>query len=38
MIFWLVVGIVVGYVFKPQIDRLLYKIVEMFRGRGGRQG
>lgn len=32
MIFWTLVGIVIGYIFKPQIDKLIYKIVGLIRG------
>ncbi len=31
MFFWLFVGIALGYFFKPQIDKLLGKVVEMLR-------
>ena len=31
MIFWLLVGIVVGYFFKPQIDKLFVKAVRAIR-------
>lgn len=34
-VFYILLGVVVGYIFKPQIDKLLYKIAEMFRGKGG---
>ncbi len=41
MIFWTLVGVVLGYFFKPQIDRLVFKTVRMIkdkqdyrRGRG----
>ena len=31
MIFWTLVGIVIGYFFKPQIDKLVYKTVRMIK-------
>jgi hypothetical protein len=31
--FWLLVGVVVGYIFKPQIDKLIFAILKLFRGR-----
>ncbi len=31
MIFWTLVGIAVGYFFKPQIDRMVYKTVRMIK-------
>jgi len=27
------VGIVIGYIFKPQIDKLVYKVVELIRSK-----
>ena len=35
MIFWTIVGVVLGYVFKPQLDRLVYGAVKRLRGRDG---
>ena len=44
MIFWIFVGIVIGYFFKPQLDKLVYKTVRLikdkqnsrkYRGGGG---
>lgn len=31
MFFWLLVGIVLGYLLKPQIDKLLGKVVKSLR-------
>jgi hypothetical protein len=31
MIFWTLIGIVIGYFFKPQIDRLIFKTVRMIK-------
>ncbi len=31
MIFWILVGIAIGYFFKPQLDRLLGKVVKRLR-------
>jgi hypothetical protein len=31
MIFWTIVGIGIGYFFKPQIDKLVYKTVHMIK-------
>lgn len=31
MFFWLLAGIAIGYFFKPQIDRLLGKVVQKLR-------
>ncbi len=36
MIFWILVGVVLGYVFKPQLDRLVYGAVKRLRGRNDR--
>lgn len=33
MIFWLIVGIAVGYFFKPQLDRVVYKAMRALRDR-----
>jgi len=33
MIFWILVGIVIGYFFKPQLDKLVYKTVRMIKDR-----
>ena len=31
MIFWLIVGVALGYFFKPQIDKLVGRVVRMIR-------
>lgn len=31
MIFWLIVGVALGYFFKPQIDRVVFKVVRAIR-------
>lgn len=31
MLFWLVVGVAVGYFFKPQIDKGVRKVVKLIR-------
>ncbi len=31
MIFWLIVGAALGYFFKPQIDRVVFKVVRAIR-------
>lgn len=31
MFFWLIAGIAIGYFFKPQIDKLLGKVVKKLR-------
>jgi hypothetical protein len=31
MIFWTLVGIVIGYFFKPQIDKVVYKTVRLIK-------
>ena len=31
MIFWLIVGVVLGYFFKPQLDRVVGKIFKSIR-------
>ncbi len=36
MIFWLLVGVVLGYFFKPQIDKLVIKIVRAIRSNAER--
>lgn len=33
MIFWLIVGLVLGYFFKPQIDKIVYKAIRKIRDR-----
>ncbi|MBN1686175.1 MAG: hypothetical protein JW852_05945 [Spirochaetales bacterium] len=33
MIFWLFVGVVLGYFFKPQLDKLVYKTVRLIKDR-----
>jgi len=36
MIFWLIVGLVLGYFFKPQIDRIVYKAIRRIRDKNDR--
>ena len=31
--FWLIVGVVIGYFFKPQIDRVLKKTIRMLKNK-----
>lgn len=31
MIFWLIVGVALGYFFKPQIDRVVYRAIRSIR-------
>ncbi len=31
MLFWIIVGIALGYFFKPQIDRGVQKVIRMIR-------
>lgn len=31
MIFWLILGVVLGYFFKPQIDKVVGRVVRMIR-------
>ena len=31
MIFWLIVGVALGYFFKPQLDKGVQKVVKMIR-------
>lgn len=31
MIFWIIVGIAIGYFFKPQLDRLIGKFMKSIR-------
>ena len=31
MIFWLIVGIALGYFFKPQLDRLVGRVIRAIR-------
>ena len=38
MIFWIIVGVVIGYFFKPQIDRLVHKTVRYIKDRQDRAG
>jgi len=33
MIFWLLVGVVLGFFFKPQLDKLVYKTVRLIKDR-----
>lgn len=33
MIFWLIVGVALGYFFKPQLDRVVFKAVRKLRDR-----
>ncbi|MBN2050147.1 MAG: hypothetical protein JW760_06855 [Spirochaetales bacterium] len=38
MIFWIIVGIALGYFFKPQLDRVVGKLFKAIRdGRNGRR-
>ena len=37
MIFWLLVGVVLGYFFKPQIDKLVYKTVRKIKDNQNRK-
>jgi len=36
MIFWLIVGLVLGYFFKPQIDKIVYKAIRRIRDKNDR--
>ena len=36
MIFWILVGIVIGYFFKPQIDRVVQKTIRYIKDRQNR--
>lgn len=39
MIFWLIVGIALGYFFKPQLDRVVGRVIKSIRdNRGGGSG
>jgi hypothetical protein len=31
MIFWLIIGMGIGYFFKPQLDRVVYRVIRMIR-------
>jgi len=31
MIFWLIVGVALGYFFKPQLDRVVYRAIQAIR-------
>lgn len=31
MIFWIIVGIAIGYFFKPQLDRVVYRVIRAIR-------
>jgi hypothetical protein len=31
MLFWILIGVALGYFFKPQLDRLVYKVVRAIR-------
>ncbi len=33
MIFWILVGVALGYFFKPQLDKVMYKAVQLIRDR-----
>ena len=33
MVFWIIVGIGIGYFFKPQLDRLIGKAIKRLRGK-----
>lgn len=37
MIFWLIVGVAIGYFFKPQIDLGVKKVVKMIRDNSSRR-
>jgi hypothetical protein len=37
MIFWTLVGIVIGYFFKPQIDKLVFKTVRKIKDNQNRK-
>ena len=38
MIFWLLVGVVLGYFFKPQLDKLVHKTVRYIKDRQSHKG
>ena len=31
MLFWIIVGVAIGYFFKPQIDRVVYRVIRAIR-------
>ena len=31
MLLWIIVGVAIGYFFKPQIDRVVYRIIRTIR-------
>lgn len=31
MLLWIIVGIAIGYFFKPQLDRVVYRVIRMIR-------
>lgn len=31
MLVWIIVGVAIGYFFKPQIDRLVYRVIRAIR-------
>ena len=31
MLLWIIVGVAIGYFFKPQIDRVVYRIIRAIR-------
>tara|TARA_B100000614_G_scaffold63376_1_gene56211 strand:- start:901 stop:1014 length:114 start_codon:yes stop_codon:yes gene_type:complete len=31
MIFWIIVGVAIGYFFKPQLDRVVYRVIRAIR-------
>lgn len=31
MLFWIIVGVALGYFFKPQLDRVVYRVVRAIR-------
>lgn len=31
MIFWIIVGVAVGYLFKPQLDKVVGKVAKMIK-------
>ncbi len=35
MIFWIIVGVALGYFFRPQIDKGVHKVIRMLRDNRG---
>ncbi len=31
MLLWIIVGVAIGYFFKPQIDRVVYRVIRAIR-------